>query len=311
MTLSKEDLALRRTGITASDVVILAGEGRYGKTAHDVYASKVFDNYAFGPMTEAQRLGHKLEPIIVAEVAERDSLAIEYPRPTIKSAKHPIAIATLDGCILDGLLPGTYLGESYEQLNIESKRVGALEIKVVGNQMLKDWADEKVPDYVQLQVQWQLLVSDMRKAIVAALMGTEIKTFPITYDEEIGGALLEIAERFWMDHVLKRAAPEIDGSDGAERYIKARWPRHERPMLQADNEIEQLAQEIFALKGRRDAAEADVALAQQRMMDIVKDAEGIQGDGWRLIYRLGNESYVAAHMRKASRKFDLRRVGKK
>jgi predicted phage-related endonuclease len=95
MPLDDEQKALRRQGITASEIAILAGFSRKSTPAL-IYADK-----RYGVEIEASipmRLGDKLEQPI-AEIYAEDTGTVLLPVTTLRHPKRPLAIATPDRAV--------------------------------------------------------------------------------------------------------------------------------------------------------------------------------------------------------------------
>lgn len=287
--------AIRRSGITATDVRVLSGLDPHGRTAHDIYASKVLgvDNYE---TTEEKELGDELEPIVIRRLASKKGLRLVPREPDAMTIRHPTIahhVAT----------PDAFFSDSIGQ------------VKVVGLHNAHLWGEDEadgIPDYVLAQCAWEMHVSGSDVEHVGALTGTHVLTFTIVRSrdgiDDLIGALVDEADRFWTDHVLARVPPPIDGSDGSKRLIAARWPRHREGMIKASADVELSARRYFEAKRRRDEAADAVELASQNLKALTGDAEGIDGDGWRLMLRWrGPTSYTVE--KEGYRHFDLRAKG--
>lgn len=79
-----------------------------------------------------------------------------------------------------------------------------VEVKNVGVGMMKDWKNGP-PDYVEAQVQWQLLVLKHQRALVVALIGgRDVKAFPVERDD----AWLKITEKTCREFWEKNLHPD-------------------------------------------------------------------------------------------------------
>jgi hypothetical protein len=88
---------------------------------------------------------------------------------------------------------------------------GVVELKSRSSYALNDWLDE-VPIDVQVQVQWQLMVTGWSFGYTAALIGGQRTiVHRIERDEQIIDDLLAIAAEFW-GWVETGTQPPIDGS---------------------------------------------------------------------------------------------------
>lgn len=301
MSLTPEQIELRRTGLTATDLVVLAsGSDWHGRTRHDVWRSKVLGQEDFIE-TEAMQIGSELEPIVIRRTAERRNLATLEGR-TVVHPEHPRYIATPDAFAV-GRLDG-----SPDAL---------IQAKVVGYHMARSWGEDgtgvdSIPEVVFVQCAWELFVTRRPVVYVGALIGTEVRTYMVDFDNAGAGELVEglreIGDRFWRDHVVTKRPPDVDGSEGAKRMIRAIWPRPTRPKMMAPASVEPWVARYFKARKILAAAEAAKDLAQQKIEEACGPHEGMFGDGWRLNLKFRDATAVPASVRRAYRHFDLRAV---
>jgi putative phage-type endonuclease len=278
--LTAADLALRKTGLTATDMTILAGASPYGKTVHDVYLSKCGEEEP-SEVSQAMGLGHLLEPVALALLAEERGIVISPGRtethPSIKWA-----IATPDGNVLEG-----------------DTRIAVAEAKAVGFRMASRWGENgdpnAIPDEVRIQVQWQQIVTQTKMAHVVALIGTEARFYEIEHDDDLSSALLEMGEKFWTTHVLAKQAPEVDGSEASGRMVRGLFRKSTAGIVTAPVEAQALVEEYIAARAAADEAEKRKATAQARLCGLIGEHEGIQGPWglatWKL--RAGSTDWKA------------------
>lgn len=300
MSLTAAQLKMRRTGITATDVVVLAaGEDWYGRTVHDVYRSKVLGVDAV-PVTEAMAIGDELEPMVIRRCAEKRHLRLVGTGRTVRHAKHERYLATPD---------------AFARLDERAAPPALIQAKVVGLHASRPWGEDgtgvdSIPEPVFVQCAWELFVTARRIEYVAALIGTEVRTYMIDADrdgvDELVEGLREIVDRFWTDHVKPRRPPDVDGSEGARRMLRAMWPRPTRPTLAAPATAEPWASRFFKAKAIADKALAAKELAAQKLIELVGPHEGMTGDGWRLAYKWRDAVPIEASVRRAYRHLDIR-----
>lgn len=297
--LTERQISIRRTGITATDIRVLVGLDPHGRTPHDVWSSKCLgvDDYR---STEATELGDELEPIVIRRLAAKRGLRI-LPRPqdemTIRHPDHAHHVATPDAF--------------FDQPSIG-------QVKVVGMHNVHLWGVDddagQIPDYVLVQVGWEMHVSGSDIEHVGALTGTEVRTYTIDRAkdgiDDLVGSLAEEADRFWTDHVLTKTPPPIDGSAGAKRMLAARWPRQRTGMVKAGPDAEQAARAYFEAKAACEAAETSKELAAQRLKEMTRDFEGLDGDGWRLLLKWREPTSYTVD-KEGYRHFDCRPKGTK
>jgi predicted phage-related endonuclease len=306
MGLTTRQLEIRRSGITATDVRVLSGLDPFGRTPHDIFASKVLGIENFEE-TEAIELGMALEPIVIPRLAKKLDLHVLRIDPDLMTIRHKSRethIAT----------PDAFFAETAFHA---PKATG--QVKVCGLHNAPFWGGpgdgiDGVPEAVVVQCAWEVYVAGVDVCHVGALLGTEIRPYTIERDaslEDLISALRQVADQFWTDHVLPKVPPTLDGSEGATRMLKALFPKARAKMVKATPEAEQAAEMYFAATGESAAAKERKDLAAQLLIAACGEAEGIAGEGWRLLYGPRKAYTVAAHEVPEGRRFDCRKAGVK
>jgi putative phage-type endonuclease len=305
MALTREQLEMRQSMIAATDAVILAGVYPGKKGPSSVYLSKTA---ALEERDEeealAMRLGNILEPLAIDLVAEERGLT-HAPGETVRHATESWIGATPDAFAVEPSAK-TLTGKG-----APVRRVAVIEAKAVGRFRLSHWGDEldAIPDYVHVQVQWQLLATGLKTAYVSALLGLEHRSFVIEHDDSLASALVEVCEAFWKNHVLTGTPPAPDGSEDAWKVVKKAFPRPTKGgLLWAPGPIAELAQDAMKAQAMKKHWETVEQRKKQELCALIGESEGYEGEGWRAKW-----SVRAAHSRPAcevaeSRSLDLREV---
>jgi putative phage-type endonuclease len=272
--LTDADKAIRKSRISATDIRRIAGLG-FG-TAHDVFAEK-FGLTPPEEESEAFELGHLIEEHVTMPVlAKRKGL-------------HLRKTGTLKHRIFDWMCATTdRLAATRPDPNATPEYV--CEGKNVGMWMVRAWEDEEDPDYVPegvvAQVQWQMSVTGIPRAYVAALLGgSRVHIVELQHSDELHLALIDIGERFWKDHILTGKKPEHDGSKAASELIKRMFPRSGGGMLQASHEANTLAHQFIQAQ---QAAKRDEELLERckgALQEMIGNSEGMVGDGWKATWK--------------------------
>lgn len=266
MGLTREDLEIRRTMVTATDQVALAGEAP-SRGALAVYMDKV------GPLPEVidrpaapLRIGHHMEGLALELLSEEHELVLRRPCPT---TRHP-AIAHL------GATPDARVMAGADPM---ASQVGVAEAKFVGYRQAHKWGATP-PDAVLIQVTQQMLVDRVQLAHIVALVGTDPRFYVVELDPSLAAALVEQAEMFWTKHVVPRIPPAPDASEASARALKDLYPRVRGDVFKASPEVEEIAREYFAAGRDEDHAADRRKGAENRLKALIGDHEGIDGDGW-------------------------------
>ena len=263
--LSSRDQAARATGIGASEVAPVLG---IVPGAIDVYARKVGEapDFEGNDMTE---FGHRIEDVIGdGYVARHPGIRI-YKPGTLRHRQHEWALATPDRVVAPPGL-GRPAREDWRDL---------LEIKTVffsGGDYGEAGTGE-IPEKHLVQVAWQMAVADMPHATLVALVNGSYREYPVKRDPELEGLLLQAVEKFWVDHVLARVPPPIDGSDAYEAYLRRRHPKDVSPAIPATPEAEEVVRWLREAKEAKAQAEQMEADAKQQLLALIGDAAGVEG----------------------------------
>jgi predicted phage-related endonuclease len=304
VSLTPEQMFLRRQGLTASDIVALSGTVPFKrkKSVFDVYMDKVHpDKVKPTEITEAMELGHEAEPLIVARVAKKLKLAVTYPQTTVRHAKIEWAMATPDAKVVDSAeCAGRVMTAPAHDVVHD---VGLIEAKLVGLYVADCWGDTDdiengPPDFVYTQCCWQMFVTVMPFCIVGAMIGTEIRTYRIGFDasaSEYAEALVEIGAKFRTDHVLTGRPPPVDGSEASREMLAALFRKSNGVYLKADEDAEEAARLYFDAKRRMKTAEQDADNAKTVLMAKTTNADGIVGDGFRFTWKERKGYHVDAY----------------
>jgi predicted phage-related endonuclease len=298
VVLTYDQIRLRKTMITATDARVLAGLDPYGLTAHDIFLNKCTDEPSRFEVTEAMEIGNDVEPITLKHLARKRGITL-VPCSTVvhPTVRHHGATPDALQPVVDGATP----------------EYGA-EVKAVGYRFSREWDpdnDEGFPDWVLPQVTWAMHCTGASRWYVGAIIGTMIGTWVVerVHVAEFEEALVELADKFWVDHVLTKKPPRIDASDGAYRMVKAIVGKGSNgTMLKASPEAEQAAQLYFEAQKELKAAEAKKQEAASNMIAVCGEFDGVRGDGWRLFHKPAAGYRVEAYDVEPRRKFDLRPV---
>lgn len=270
MSLTPEQLEIRRTRVTATDATAIVGVNPW-KNASAVWASK------FAPPTEQnqrQKIGERAEAMVMDLLAEERELYLA-PAPTVVDPLHTWLCATPDRYIVTRS-DGT------------GKIQGVAEAKVVGLRVAHHWGDDgdEIPDYVRVQVQVQMTVTRTKLALVAALLGTELRIFEVEHEPDLEAAILEECERFHRHYLVPRVPPPPDASDGSRRAIEAAWPRNRLGMIAATPDFSTTAGEYLSAQADARAADERMEHAGNVLRASIGEHEGIDGFGFRATWKL-------------------------
>lgn len=297
--LTAEQLERRRRGLGATDVVALVGLSSFA-SPWDVYREKTDPTFARTTSGLAARIGQHMESFIL-ELYEERTGRDAYASDTVAHPTHAWALATPDAVIperakdviasADGE-PNTWYGP-LERL-VEIKRPTIYTAHEWGHEAMG--AEGAPPRYV-VQCAWQMFVTGAPRCDLVALIGDDdLRIYQLERDHELIGALFERARSFWVDNVLARVPPAIDGSEAAADYVARMFPKAARPRLRADGELECLARDYGDACEAFKAAESRKDTLANRLKAAIGEHVGAWGDGWSASYgeQAGGIDYARA-----------------
>lgn len=265
--LTQHQKAARKLGIGSSDVAELIGISPYeGNSPIRLFAEKT------GIIIEEdeeetieQEVGHALEGALRSLYEVKSGYRVlatgEYVE-SVRHPDHPWRQANLDG-------------------RIEGKRA-ALEIKAVGIGMASDWdlmADDGIPNYVHVQVAWQMHVADLDEVHVVALIGgpSGFRVFYIKRDLELEALIVAAAAEFWAN-VDARKVPPLDGTVACRKYLET---IHPTPAADIEVELDEERDAELVDAGRRrvkaSLLEAKAKDAKEIANNEIRDGMGTRG----------------------------------
>ncbi|WP_230414300.1 YqaJ viral recombinase family nuclease [Collimonas silvisoli] len=202
-------LTLRKGGIGSSDAGAAVGLNPYQsqlelwmvKTGRDGSLPKIDPNDETSPMY----WGTLLEPIVAAHYTRRTGHRVRKINAVLQHPDIPWMLANIDR----------------EVMGVADVQI--LECKTAGEFGARLWRDG-VPEYVQLQVQHQLAVTNKAAADVCVLIcGQEIRIYRIDRDNALIARLIELEHQFWR-YVETDTPPPADGSESADIALRCLYP---------------------------------------------------------------------------------------
>jgi putative phage-type endonuclease len=283
--MSAEERDQRRQTLGSSEIASVCGVNPYD-SVHSVWLSKCRGVDFEG--NEATRLGKLLEPVILDIYADRYEHAVSRGA-YVRHPTEPWAACTPDAYV-DG-------GEGM----VEAKLVGLRSIYMWGAGNTDEQESDAVPLHYLCQAQWQMWVTGRSWCDVAALLGTEYRTYRIRANPGVQAQLAARGKAFWTQHVVANTPPPIDGSEGAREMLKQLYPRSGADRVAADPEMEDLVAKLLAARQSLERIESEKQLRENEIKSRLKDARGAYGDGWTIRYaetKAGKRPFVFEAERK-------------
>lgn len=216
-------LAIRQGGIGSSDAAAAVGLHPY-KSQLELWMEKTgrqFDDKQPSRgeiLTSPLHWGQVLEPLVAEHYARHTGHRVQRVNAILQHVEHPWMLANLDREI------------------VGNDGVQILECKTAGLFGARLWK-EGVPEYVQLQVMHQLAVTGQQAADVAVLLGGhELQIHRIERDEAMIEQLIALEAKFW-DYVENDTPPPADGSDSADRALRALFPQDDGETVDFSSDV--------------------------------------------------------------------------
>lgn len=260
--------AVRQSGIGGSDIATICGLNKWASPL-EIWLKKT--GQAVPPridevLSEAAEMGHELEPVTARRFTKITGLPIYENPGTLRLPDIPWALVNLDRTTEEGGLPGV------------------VELKSRSSYALDDWLEEPPID-VQVQVQWQLMVTGWSFGYTAALIGGQRTiVHRLERDEQLIDNLLTIAAEFW-GRVETGTRPPLDGSHATGQLLDRIHAHATRKDVIAD------AAEVEKWLNIRAAAQEQMAAADIALTEADNHLKALAGDGTD-VYIRGELAYT-------------------
>lgn len=269
--MTPEERIERRKYLGASEVAAVLGMDPF-KGPHDIWAEKMGLLGEAHEESEAAELGKLLEAPILARYASRNGAKLWTPG-SMRSTTIPWARATPDSL------------ES-ESLELATRNI---QVKLVGARMLHHW-ESGVPDYVKLQVQWEMMVVGehfpgcTESKVVALLGGTEYREFDVRRDEGVISALREVCGEWWARHIIGGEMPTTDGSEACKAALSAKF-KQSVGIEEPDSVVAALIRQYDDARQKESQWKTSKEAAGNALRALIGDREGFKGSGCSALWK--------------------------
>jgi len=286
--LTKEQRAMRRTGIGASEIAMVAGLAplTWGGPL------KVWKGKVEEPTDEPEgenvaiEAGDFLEDGAARWYAAREGIRLSARGKTERHPLLPWMLATPDRYVV------TNGGKN-------QKRIRVVQVKVPqSDDGYGEEGTDDVPVHYICQVQWEMEVTGIPEADLVVLplkRGTYPRVYRIKRDEELIRLLVKVGERFWQDYVLAKTEPPVDGSATWTEHIKAKFPGSNGVTIEANADDELKAQNWRVLRAQRLAIVKAETEAYNQVIARIAGNEGMRLKNGDLLSFKQNASGGTSH----------------
>lgn len=220
----------------------------------------------------ATRFGHFNEAFVASEYAQTTGHILhEYP-DTITHPEYPYFCAHIDRLIFDRDQDIDRIENSSAALLQSAK--GILECKTANPFTKAEWGEpgtDQVPLPYLCQCLWYLLITQLPKAELAVLFGnSDFTIYSIYRDIELEALIVQKAEYFWSEYVLKDLPPPTQTEDDCLALFKNTAPKLTK---EANDEVVQDIQKLIELNTQIKESELQVSTLRQLVMNYLQEAD--------------------------------------
>ena len=265
-----EWLAARRTGIGGTDAAAILGLSPW-RSPMDVWLDKM--GHVQHEILDPERedllfLGSAIEPIVAALYSRKTGRALLPIEGVLRHPKFPVILGSPDRLVV-----GEPRGVEIKTEHVFSDKFG-------------DPGTDEVPEHYAAQCAVYMAITD-RDAWDLALLhgGAKFSIYTLERDRATESGMIEFLVDWWNRHVVGNTPPEIDGSDGAARYLAQRFERNVLPLANAESEEERLAIELGKIRAQFQEIEDYKKILENRIKAVIGDREGIRGTFGRVTWK--------------------------
>ena len=264
-------LSVRQGGIGSSDAAAAVGLCPY-KSQLELWMEKTGRTPAEQEspgMDDPRYWGTLLEPYVAVAYSQQTNRKVRKVNAVLQHPTFPYMLANIDREV------------------VGCPEVQILECKTAGEWGSKLWRDG-VPEYVQLQVQHQLAVTNQRAADVAVLLcGQHLEINRIERDEEVIARLMVLEARFWQ-YVTTDIAPPADGSESAGKALRQLYPGGGNTLdFCEDRALSDTFAQLVTVKEELEIRGKDAERLKQTLQQAM-------GDAARAVFATGEVTYKRA-----------------
>ena len=266
-----EWIAARRADVTSTESAALFGMSPY-LTAFELWHAKRSGAEREFIVNDRMRWGNRLEAAIAQGIADEKGWQIAPMKSYMR-------------------LPDERIGSSFDFviLNHPSGKPAHLEIKNVDwlqfrEHWLRDDEMPEAPEWIECQVQHQMMVSGFELSYIGALInGNESFVIERDRDDRVIAAMRARIAEFWRSVDANQEPAPVMPEDAAAVIRLNQYAEPDKIFDATGNaEIASLVREYReASSAEKDAAELK-KVAQAQIYALIGDAEKVLGDGWTM-----------------------------
>lgn len=282
------DHSMRATGGCSSDVANIVGVGPFG-TQLSVYLDKL-GLAKPRRSTPSQRWGLLHEPAMHIAYTEDTGIEIEGDgRTTVRHPRLTLALSTPDRIAVDRSRVVDFKTACSRFTPVEWDDVN-WDYRIWEDRLTR--SDGSLPDCVEAQMQWHMLVHEIGVCDVPLLVdGSNWRIFSTTADAELQEMLYEAVAKFWTDHVIPRRPPAPANETERAMLLNALYPTPTRKVIESTAEADAAAIELRRVRAQASELEAEDLRLVNDLKDFIGTYDELAGD-WGRIYWRANKNGV-------------------
>ena len=262
--LINQDFSVDRTKyIGGSDIGAILGLSKY-RTPLEVWLEKTGKEVA-SKDSLPMRFGTFAEEFVAREYARATNTQLAHDQSTYIHPEHSYMCAHLDRFVL-----GT-------EKALPTK---ILECKTANAFAKSDWGQvgsDEVPMSYLAQCAWYMAITGIEQTDLAVLFGNhEFRVDEITRDQDLEKLVIQKANDFWHEYVLKEIAPPVSNiSDCQLLFSQGKSDKR----VEADMAIYESTKQLQFLNGQIAQHEEEASNIKQRLMSTMGQAESLYYQG--------------------------------
>ncbi|MBK8638610.1 MAG: YqaJ viral recombinase family protein [Chromatiaceae bacterium] len=291
MSTRAQFLAERLTCLGGSDIGVIVGVNRW-KTPFQLWAEKTgrrVDDADSLPM----RFGTHNEVFVASEYTKATGRRVERFNAMLRHPTAPIG-GHIDRLVIpEGKSRAAVRGRIVTDRGLECKTASAYALGR-DSEWGPDGSDQVPESYLLQTATYQALTGCPFWDLAALIGNAELRVYELRRDLELEEGVIEIASKWWRDHVVADVPPD----PVTEAEARQRWQRHEAGrLLELDADGAALVSAFAAAKAKVTAAEAEVQGIKDRLIPLLADADGVTYQGAPLATYRANKASVLVDWR--------------
>ncbi|WP_353427876.1 YqaJ viral recombinase family protein [Polynucleobacter sp. MWH-UH19D] len=263
--LINQDFTVDRTKyIGGSDIGAILGLSRF-KTPLQVWLEKTGKEVSTKDSLPL-RFGSYAEEFIAQEYARATGALLLHDESAHIHPQHSYMAAHIDRFIL---------GDGADRLPTK-----ILECKTANSFAKSEWGQvgsDEVPMSYLCQCIWYMAITGIDQADIAVLFGnSDFRIYQLQRDHDLESLVLQKAEHFWNEHVLKNSAPPPSNIQDCQILFKKGNPTKS---IEARQEALELVKRLHVLNKHIELSEDEVSSIKQRIMQQMGEAETLTFEG--------------------------------